>query len=510
MNFKKNRLNKIVSGLLFAQLTLFVGSTPVAAAQEKSLIVGRYAPVESLDIANVFDVSVYTADQIFEPLYIVGKDGQPKPWLASSATSNNDGTVWTFKLRPGITFSDGNYLRSEDVVFSLNRHLKNAGGIPLLAPVASITAPDQNTVVIKLKEPYPALLSDISAVSNGIMPANFAGQTEDNFFRHPVGTGPFVLESWVPGGTVTLKKNTHYWQAEKPYYDELAFTVLPDENQRVQQLLAGQIDVIDNLPPVRFAELSKNPDIYVSRSESWVIQILQFNTKNPQFSDVHVRRAVNLAIDRKALANSTSYNTSNAATSLIPPTVAFYDAKVPGSDANLEAAKQELGRSAYPHGFSTTILTPGGDQVRAQQAQIIQNQLGKIGIQVSIVSLDPAVVREKTHAGDYALRLQESISDVSDPNIFLTYHLSPEDGGSDSYWTFYNNPHLTSILRQARVEQDVKQRGALYREAQEIVASDVPIIPLVYQSRLIATRSNVTGIEAIPNGATRFDSAREK
>src|SRR5476649_414808 len=174
MNFKKNRLNKIVSGLLFAQLTLFVGSTPVAAAQEKSLIVGRYAPVESLDIANVFDVSVYTADQIFEPLYIVGKDGQPKPWLASSATSNNDGTVWTFKLRPGITFSDGNYLRSEAVVFSLNRHLKNAGGIPLLAPVASITAPDQNTVVIKLKEPYPALLSDISAVSNGIMPANFA------------------------------------------------------------------------------------------------------------------------------------------------------------------------------------------------------------------------------------------------------------------------------------------------------------------------------------------------
>lgn len=508
MTFKKNRLNTIVSGLLLAQLSLFAGSSYVQAASEKSLIVGRYAPVESFDIANVFDVSVYTADQIFEPLYIVGEDGKPAPWLALSAVSDNDGLVWTFKLRPGVKFSDGKDLRAEDVVFTLERHLKNAGGIPLLAPITSITAPDQNTVVIKLKEAYPALLSDISAVSNGIMPANFAGQTEENFFRNPVGTGPFVLESWEPGGTVTLKKNPHYWQSEKPYYDELAFTVLPDENQRVQQLLAGQIDVIDNLPPVRFAELSKNPDISVSRSESWIIQILQFNTKDPHFSDVHVRRAVNLAIDRKALASATSFKTSDAATSLVPPTVDFFEAKV--SEPGIDAAKQELSQSAFPNGFSTTILLPGGDQVRSQQAQIIQSQLAKIGIKVDIISLDPAVVREKTHAGDYALRLQESISDVSDPNIFLTYHVSPEDGGSDSYWTFYNNPHLNTILRQARVEQNEKLRGDLYREAQDIIATDVPIIPLVYQSRLVATRSNLTGVEAIPNGATRFYSAREK
>lgn len=510
MRLNKSYISNAVSAILFAQLTFFSSSAYVSAATEKSLIVGRYAPVESLDIANVWDVSVYTADQIFEPLYIVGKDGQPQPWLAVSATPDAEGTSWTFKLRAGVKFSDGSALKAEDVVFSLNRHLKNAGGIPLLAPITSITAPDQDTVIIKLKAAYPALLSDISAVSNGIMPANFGGQTEEAFFRHPVGTGPFVLAAWVPGGSVTLKKNSHYWQANKPWFDELEFTVLPDENQRVQQLLAGQIDVIDNLPPVRFAELAKNPDISVSRSESWVIQILQFNTKNPQFSDVHVRRAVNLAIDRQALADATSFKTSAAASSILPPTVAFYDSNTATVEHSIEAAKKELALSAYPQGFATTILTPGGDQVRAQQAQIIQSQLGKIGIQVAIVSLDPAVVREKTHAGDYALRLQESISDVSDPNIFLTYHFSPEDGESDSYWTFYNNPHLTSVLRQARAEQDVKTRGALYHEAQQIVASDVPIIPLVYQSRLVATRSNLSGIEAIPNGATRFDSAREK
>ncbi|HCT5785455.1 ABC transporter substrate-binding protein [Klebsiella variicola] len=510
MCLNKSRINKVVSAILFAQISFFSTSPYVAAASDNTLIVGRYAPVESLDIANSWDVSVYTADQIFEPLYIIDKDGQPKPWLAVSATPDSDGTTWTFKLRPGIKFSNGSALTADDVVFSLARHLKNAGGIPLLAPITSITAPDHDTVVIKLKEAYPALLSDISAVSNGIMPANFSGQTEASFFQHPIGTGPFVLESWAPGGTVTLKKNSHYWQAQKPYFDELAFTVLPDENQRVQQLLAGQIDVIDNLPPVRFAELSKNPDISISRSNSWVIQILQLNTKNPQFSDVHVRRAVNLAIDRKALADATSFRTSDAATTIIPPTVAFYDPTTAVVGGNIEAAKKELELSAYPHGFSTTILTPGGDQVRLQQAQIIQNQLAKIGIQVSIISLDPAVVREKTHAGEYALRLQESISDVSDPNIFLSYHFSPEDGGSDSYYTFYNNPHLTSILRQARIEPDVKKRGTLYHEAQQIVATDVPIIPLVYQSRLIATRSNLTGVEAIPNGATHFDSARDK
>ncbi|MCL2898405.1 ABC transporter substrate-binding protein [Brenneria tiliae] len=501
---------KILSTGIFFALSASQLHIGTVAAAEKTLIVGRYAPVESLDIASVFDVSVYTADQIFEPLYIVGEDGQPKPWLASSSADSDGGLTWTFKLRPGVKFSDGKPLNAEDVVFSLQRHVANGSGIPLLAPIASITAPDAGTVVIRLKEPYPALLADISAVSNGILPANFGGAGEEAFFKHPVGTGPFAFKSWEPGGTVTLKKNANYWNPGKPFFDEIAFTVVPDENQRVQQLLAGQIDVIDNLPPVRYAELTKNADVTVSRGESWVIQILQFNTKDPHFSDVHVRRAVDLAIDRAALAKATSYGTSVPGASLLPPTSAFFDPDTPLPGYSLEKAKAELGRSAHPDGFSTTIFTPSGDQLRAQQAQIIQNQLAKIGITVKIESLDPAVIRERTHAGDYAFRLQESISDVSDPNIFLSYHLIPADGGSDSYWTFYDNPRLTDILRRARVEQNEARRGELYREAQAIIAADAPIIPLVYQSRLIAVRSNVEGVVAIPNGATRFDSARFK
>ncbi len=493
---------------LLLSATQFVGVA--MAAPGKTLVVGRYAPVESLDIASVFDVSAYTADQIFEPLYIVGQDGQPEPWLASSATASKDGLTWTFTLRPGVKFSDGKALQAEDVVFSLQRHIARGGGIPLLAPVASITAPAANIVVIKLKEPYPALLADISAVSNGIIPARFGGLTEAEFFKHPVGTGPFIFKSWQPGGTVTLAKNPHYWQSGRPFFDEIAFTVVPDENQRVQQLLAGQIDVIDNLPPVRYAELTKNPDVTVSRGESWVIQILQFNTKDPHFSNVHVRRAVDRAIDRKALAKATSYGTSSPGTSLLPPTSAFFDPGTPVPGNSVDAAKAELAQSAWPGGFSTTLFTPSGDQARAQQAQIIQSQLAKIGITVKIESLDPAVIREQTHAGNYAFRLQESISDVSDPNIFLSYHLIPEDGKSDSYWTFYNNPQLTAILRQARVEQNTAQRSQRYREAQAIIAADVPIIPLVYQSRLIATGANVAGVVAVPNGATRFDTARFK
>lgn len=500
----------LIIGLLTIQIGAVLSVKTSMASDLKTLVVGRYAPVESFDISNVFDVSAYTADQIFEPLYIVGENGQPKPWLAVSALSSKDGLTWTFKLRQGVKFSDGKPLTADDVVFSLNRHIKNAGGIPLMAPIKSISSPDNKTVVIMLKEVYPALLAEISAVSNGIMPANLEGKKEDEFFKNPIGTGPFALKSWEPGGTVFLKKNTYYWQSGKPFYDELDFTVIPDENQRVQQLLAGQIDVIDNVPPVRFAELAKNTDIHVSNSESWVIQILQFNTKDPHFSDVHVRRAVDLAIDRKKLAKATSFGTSAAGDSLLPPTVAFYDPKTPIQSFNPDKAKVELARSGYPHGFTTTILTPSDDQARAQQAQIIQSQLAKIGITVKIESLDPAVIRERTHRGDYAFRLQESISDVSDPNIFLSYHLIPKDGGSDSYWTFYNNPHLTNILRQARVEQDVTTRGDLYREAQSIIAAEVPIIPLVYQGRLIATRNNIKGVIAIPNGATRFDSARDE
>lgn len=508
---KHNLILKAISAA--AILTTTVPGAYVGAAQaagEKALVVGRYAPVESLDISAVFDVSVYTADQIFEPLYIVSEDGQPVPRLAESSSVSADGLTWTFKLRSGVKFSNGKSLDSNDVVFTLKRHIERASGIPLLAPIASITGPTADTVVIQLKEPYPALLADIGAVSNGILPADYAGAKEDDFFKSPIGTGPFALKSWEQGGTVTLTKNQNYWQAGKPDLDEISFTVVPDENQRVQQLLAGQIDVIDNLPPVRFAELSKNSDVTVTRGESWVIQILQFNTKDPHFSDVHVRRAVDQAIDRAALAKATSFGTSPEGASLLPPTSAYFDPKTPVLSHSVEAAKAELAKTAYPNGFETTIFTPSGDQVRAQQAQIIQSQLAEIGIKVNIESLDPAVIREQTHAGNYQFRLQESISDVSDPNIFLSYHLIPEDGGSDSYWTFYNNDKLTGILRKARVEQNTDKRGELYREAQAIIAADVPIIPLVYQSRLIAARSNVEGVVSIPNGATRFESVKLK
>ncbi|MGV2795105.1 ABC transporter substrate-binding protein, partial [Clostridium perfringens] len=128
-----------------------------------------------------------------------------------------DGLTYTFVLRDGLKFSNGNAVTAEDAVFSLQRHLEVGGPLAISAKVDAVKAQDDRTLVITLKEPYTPFISELSNFSNGIIPKNFGGVSEEEFFKKPVGTGPFVVDNWDPAGDVTFVKNPHYWQEGKPY-----------------------------------------------------------------------------------------------------------------------------------------------------------------------------------------------------------------------------------------------------------------------------------------------------
>ncbi|MGB8180659.1 MAG: ABC transporter substrate-binding protein, partial [Acidimicrobiales bacterium] len=200
-----------------------------------TLTFGRNTGPTQLDPANsIVEGDVYTLDKIFEPLYITSPAGDLTPWLAESHSVSADGKTWTFKLRPGVEFSDGKALTADDVVFSINRARKDANG-PLSfldSAIKTITATNASTVTFELTQVWAPFLSDISVFANAILPNNFGGKSEAAFFAKPVGTGPFLLESFVKGGNVTLKKNPKYWQKGKPYLDEVNFTYVSSDNQR--------------------------------------------------------------------------------------------------------------------------------------------------------------------------------------------------------------------------------------------------------------------------------------
>src|ERR1700712_2617839 len=178
-----------------------------------------------LDPSNsIIAGDVYTLDKIFEPLLIADAKGNLKPWLAKSYRVSKDSKTVTFELRPGVKFSDGKALTPADVAFSLNRARTNKNG-PLSFldfAIKSVVAKGASTVVVHLSAPWAPILSDISVFANGILPANFGGKSEKDFFAAPIGTGPFTIESFTPSApTLTLTKNPHYWQAGKPYLDSV-------------------------------------------------------------------------------------------------------------------------------------------------------------------------------------------------------------------------------------------------------------------------------------------------
>lgn len=483
---------------------------PVSGGQLK---LGRAASVDSLDLNQQITANnAFAIDQVFEPLVSFDETGKIVPWLAEKYEIDQAGLVYTFTLRSGVQFSDGTPVTPEDVVFSLQRHLKVGGPLPLEAPIASIAPGSgdaaKHTVVITLKQAYTPFLSELSGFANGIFPKDFGGKTEAEFFQKPVGTGPFAVKSWDPNGDLVFTKNTHYWQSGKPYLDTLVYTVVPDDTQLQQQLTAGQIDAIEDVPASAAKQLESGAATKLVKNGSWEIEQLFFNTQDPRFADEHVRRAIAHALDRDGITKATTFGTAKVANSLIPPTIEYSaDAEkgiALGFDA--QAAKDELAKSKYPKGFETTLLIASGNSQRAQIAQIVQEALAKIGITVKIEQIDLAAFRERFKAYKFDFMINSGQSDAPDPNGLVTFQADPE-GFSKSYWTHYTDAKVTELMHEGRTTADGDARKKIYVEIQRILAQQVPYIPLFYPSNLKATTAKVRDLVVRPNGSIRFQDA---
>ena len=479
-------------------------TTPADPQPGGTLTFARTQSPTSLDLHREITANnAFAIDKVFEPLLAFDAEGQIEPWLASEYSSSDDGLVWTFTLRDGVTFSDGTPLTPADVVFSLQRHLDIGGPLPLGAPITSIEAQGENTVVITLSAPYTPFAAELAGFSNGIVPKDLGGVDEATFFKNPVGTGPFVVDEWTEVGDISFTANESYWQDGKPYLDEVVYRLVQDDNQLVAQLQAGQVDVIDSVSSANVATLQSNTSLAVSITPGWQVEELFFNTLDEHFKDRDVRRAISYALDREGIVQATSFGTAEVAGSVLPPSIPGYDDSITTLDYDVEAAKDAIADSAYPDGFSTSLLIASGNDLRAQEAQIIQAQLAEIGITVQIESIDLAAFRERFRAFDYSFMLNGATSDAADPNGIVTFQADPE-GGTNGYWTHYSNDEVTQLITEGRTLPDGDERTQVYSQIQQLIADDAPFIPLSYPSNIKASSAKVQGLTVLPNGSVRL------
>ncbi|WP_375104424.1 ABC transporter substrate-binding protein [Paenibacillus sp. RS8] len=474
-----------------------------------TFVYGRPASVTSLDLHNqITSNNAFAIDKVFESLVAFDSKGEIVDWLAKSHSISEDGLTYTFELREGLKFSNGTDVTAEDAVFSLERHLKVGGPLAISAKVDSIKAQDNKTLVITLKEPYTPFISELSNFSNGILPNNFGGVSEEEFFKKPIGTGPFVVESWDTAGDLTFTKNKFYWQEGKPYIDKLVYKLIEDDSQAINQLKAGEVNAIESLALQNANEIKDGADTKVITNGSWVTEQLFFNTLDEHFSDVHVRRALALALDREGLTKALTFGYAQTANSLLPTTIPYNaNDTIKALNFNVEAAKEELAKSAFPNGFTTKLLVASGNSTRAQEAQIIQAAGQTIGIKIEIESIELATFRERFFAYDFAAMLNSGQADSPEANSIIAFQTDPE-GFSKSYWTHYTNDEVTKLLYEGQKTADGDARAQIYTKLLQTLADEVPYIPLYYPDVLKGIRSSVDGLVVLPNGSARFEDVR--
>jgi peptide/nickel transport system substrate-binding protein len=481
-------------------------SAPAAASgapvKGGDLVIARTADSQSMNNTTVFDnESIWIFEQIFQTLYTVTPNGKGvQPMLATGYKVSADKKTYTFTLRPGVKFSTGQPMTSADVKFSIDQASAAAKGWGYInTAIKSVAAPTPSTVVVTLKYPWAPLLADLSLFSNGIVPANYGGKSETAFYNAPVGTGPFKWDYWHKGSALKLVRNPNYWEKGKPYLNSVTWTDVPSDNTRELQLKGGQAQV-DEFPAwSTVGSLKTTPDVTMNLFNSTRTDYLAFNELRKPFQDVHVRRAISLAVDRAALVKAVLFGNGKPANSLFPPQVPYYQAATPGLQYNLAQAKQEMAKSSVPHGFSTTILVSSGFSDYVTIATILQSELKPLGINLKIQQLDPNTANTNQQSLKYDMTLTYWTMDIPDPDELATFGVDP-NSGARSFFTAYNNPTVVKATHDAEQTLSTSARQDLYNTVQSDSASDAFMAFLYNSPYAYATSSSVHAFYVTPLG----------
>jgi peptide/nickel transport system substrate-binding protein len=467
-----------------------------------NLVFANPQDAQSMDESTVFDNnSIWILEQITQPLYTVTPNGKTEmPWLATSYTEAPNKLSYTFTLRQGVKFSNGQPLTSADVKFSLEQTMAASAGWGYIdTAIKSVDAPSPDTVVINLKYVWAPLLADLSLFANGIVPNNYGGKTAAQFYQAPVGTGPFMWDYWHKGQALKLVRNPYYWQKGLPYLDSVTWTDVPSDNTRELQIKGGQAQ-IDQFPSwSTVGQLKSTSGVDMNLFNSTETNYLAFNESVKPFQDVHVRTAISEAINRSSLIQAVLFGNGKPANSLFPPQVPYYDPGSPGYQFNLTSAKQQMAESSVPHGFTTTILIPAGNQDYATIATILQAELKPLHITVNVQTLDPNTANANFQNEKYDMSLTLWTMDIADPDELATFGLNPKSGAK-SFFTNYDNPTVVKDVRKAEEVTTPSVRQSLYNTIQTDAAKDAFMAFLYYSPYPYVTTSNVHGFYVTPLG----------
>ncbi|WP_411351686.1 ABC transporter substrate-binding protein [Leisingera aquaemixtae] len=438
--------------------------------------------------AQAIDSVVYT--NIFEGLTRFMGDGSVVPGLAESWEISEDGTVYTFKLRQGVTFHDGSAMDAEDVKFSLDRaraeDSTNAQKA-LFDGIASVEAVDPQTVRITLEAPNGSLLFNLAWGDAVIV----APESIEGIKTNPVGTGAYTFQEWVQGDRITLARNPDYW-GEQPALASATFKFISDPTAAFAAMMAEDIDAFDNFPaPENLPQFEADPRFQVLVGSTEGETILSTNNKQPPFDDIRVRQAVAHAIDRQAIIDGAMFGYGTPIGTHFAPHHPAYKDLTGMSAHDPEQAKALLAEAGFPEGFETTLHLPPPSYAR-RGGEIIAAQLAAVGIKAEIINVEWA-------------QWLESVFNGKSFGLTIVSHTEPMDIGiyaRPEYYFQYDSKALQELMNRLTATTGPDSRTALLQDAQEMIAADYVNGYLFQLAKLGVAKAGLQGLwENAPTAA---------
>ncbi len=446
------------------------------------IVIGQDVAPVNLDVQRSGSFpSVEAFEHIYESLARFDENLQVQPSLAES-WETPDPTTYTFHLRRGVKWHNGREFVASDVVFWHQRVSDPKIGSPdrpTFSPIEQVEALDDYTARMKLKKPFASLIPSLAAMRGSGIPNRETVEQHGDLTTHAVGTGPYKLAEYVPNDYTRYVRNPDYWVKGLPLIDEITLKVMPEEDQRIAALRAGQIH-IGSLSAVGAQRLANEKSVTVMQSPKAQLWMVQMNAQKKPWDDIRVRKALSMAIDRRAIVEKAAQGAGVLSGPVPTGHTDWYipEDKLPYRQ-DIEGAKKLLAEAGYPNGLKATIKTSNAYREMVASSVEIKNQLQAVGIDLTVEQLEwtqllkvQAVAGDPNTIPDYELTTSRFIF-FPDPDGYIGRFTPERNAIISSSATALQDDRITQLLDMAEATTDHAERKKLYDEAQMRMMNDV-------------------------------------
>ncbi|WP_269530955.1 ABC transporter substrate-binding protein [Chitinimonas sp. BJYL2] len=460
------------------------------------------------------------------------------PGLAEKWDISKDGLEYTFKLRKGVKFHSNDSFKptrdfnADDVVFTFERMLSKDHPFRKAYPsefpyftdmgmdanIAKIEKLDPHTVKFVLKKVDAAFIANLAMSFASIHSAEYADTLlkagkASQLNTQPIGTGPFAFKSYQKDALIRFTANKAYWNKVDIKVDNLIFAITTDSAVRAQKLKAGECDIAFQTKPSDIEVLKKDPKINVMSQAGFNLGYLGYNVKHKPLDNVAVRRALDMAINKKAIIEAVYAGSGQPATNPMPPTQWSYNKKLKDQAYSVDAAKAALAKAGFPNGFELALWAmpvqrPYNPNAKLM-AEMIQADWAKIGVKAKITTFEWGEYLKRAKNGEHDAILVGWTGDNGDPDNWLGVNLSCDAVGGNNYSQWCHKP-FDDLVMKGKQTADVKQRTALYEKAQEIFKQELPWTTVAHSVVNVPMSKKVQGFKISPFGTMQFTGVSVK